>query len=47
MLQMQNSEIILQERPNVEKNNKVPVIQLASGFTIDDSILEKPTLQMS
>ena len=44
MLQMQNSEIILQERPNVEKNNKVPVIQLASGFTIDDSILEKPTL---
>ena len=44
MLQMQNGEITLQERPNVEKNSKAPVIQLAPGFTIDDSVLEKPTL---
>lgn len=44
MLQMQSSEITLQERPNVEKSSKAPVIQLASGFIIDDSILEKPTL---
>ena len=44
MLQMQNGEITLQERPNVEKNSKAPVIQLSPGFTIDDSILEKPTL---
>ena len=28
----------------MEKNNKAPVIQLASGFTIDDSVLEKPTM---
>ena len=39
MLQMQSSEITLQERPNVEKSSKAPVIQLASGFIIDDSIL--------
>lgn len=44
MLQMQSSEITLLERPNVEKNSKAPVIQLAPGFMIDDSILEKPTL---
>lgn len=44
MLQISNSEIILQERPNVEKNIKAPVIQLAPDFTIDDSVLEKPTL---
>ena len=44
MLQMQNGEITLQERPNVEKKSKPPVIQLAPGFTIDDSVLEKPTL---
>ena len=44
MLQIQNGEITLQERPNVEKNSKAPVIQLSPGFTIDDSILEKPTL---
>ena len=44
MLQMPNGEITLQERPNVEKNSKAPVIRLADGFTIDDSVLEKPTL---
>ena len=44
MLQMQSSEITLLERPNVEKSSKAPVIQLAPGFMIDDSILEKPTL---
>jgi hypothetical protein len=44
MLQMPNGEITLQERPNVEKKSKTPVIQMAPGFTIDDSILEKPTL---
>lgn len=44
MLQMTNGEIALQERPNIEKKSKAPVIRLAPGFTIDDSILEKPTL---
>lgn len=44
MLQMPNGEITLQERPSVEKNSTAPVIQLAPNFTIDDSILEKPTL---
>lgn len=44
MLQIPNGEIILRERPNVEKKSKAPVIQLAPGFIIDDSILEKPTL---
>ena len=44
MLQMPNGEITLQERPSVEKNSKAPVIRLADGFTIDDSVLEKPTL---
>ena len=44
MLQMPNGEITLQERPSVEKNRKAPVIRLADGFTIDDSVLEKPTL---
>lgn len=44
MLQMSNGEIILQERANIERKSKVPVIQLGPGFTIDDSVLEKPTL---
>lgn len=44
MLQMPNDEITLQEKPNVEKSSKAPVVPLAPGFTIDDSVLEKPTL---
>ena len=44
MLQMPDGEITLQERPDVGKNSKAPVIRLADGFTIDDSVLEKPTL---
>ena len=46
MLQVTNSEIILQESPNIEKKSIIPVVQLASGFIIDDSILEKPTLMI-
>lgn len=44
MLQISNSEITLQEKPNVVANSKAPIIKLAPKFTIDDSILEKPTL---
>lgn len=44
MLQMQSGEITLQERPDVEKHSKTPVVRLAPGFTIDDYILEKPTM---
>lgn len=43
MLQMPNGEITLQEKANVEKKSKAPVIRLAPGFTIDDSILENIT----
>jgi len=44
MLQIPNGAITLQEKPNVEKKSKAPIVQLATGFIIDDTILEKPTL---
>ena len=44
MLLVPSGEITLQEKPNIDQRKKAPVIQLAPGFTIDDTILEKPTL---
>ena len=44
MLQMQSGDITLQEKPNVIKDSITPVVQFTPGFTIDDSVLEKPTI---
>lgn len=46
MLQMVVSGVKLHEKMDINKNERKPVVHFSDHFTIDDSILEKPTMLM-